>query len=82
MRPTKPIAPVKDFDNAMDYHEAARELAAEAQGREPKLTDKEKINLEIYAERQTDALERDRYLELSRADSNVQTSDVSESRSR
>jgi hypothetical protein len=33
---------VKDFDKAMNYHEATREMAAEAQGREPQFTDKEK----------------------------------------
>jgi hypothetical protein len=42
---------VKDFDKAMDYHEVVRELASEAQGREPNFTDKEEINLEIYAGR-------------------------------
>ena len=59
---------VKDFDKAMNYHEAARELAAEAQGREPQFTDKEKINLEIYAERQSDEMTRQQYLELARSD--------------
>jgi hypothetical protein len=36
----------------------AKELASEAMDGEPKFTDKEKINLEIYAERQNDAAER------------------------
>ena len=56
---------VKDFDKAMNYHEAARELAAEAQGREPKFTDKEKINLEIYAEQQNNEAEREKYLAMA-----------------
>jgi hypothetical protein len=56
---------VKDFDKAMNYHEAARELAAGAQSREPKFTDKERINLEIYAERQNDEDERGKYLALT-----------------
>jgi hypothetical protein len=56
---------VKDFDKAMNYHEAARELAAEAQGREPQFTDKEKINLEIYAERQNDESTRAQFLGIA-----------------
>jgi hypothetical protein len=59
---------IKDFDKAMDYHEATRELATEAQGREAKFTNKEKINLEIYAERQNDETIRDQILELARGD--------------
>ncbi len=57
---------VNDFDKASTYHAAAREFASEAKNREPKFSDKEKINLEIYAEGQNDAAERDRYLELAR----------------
>jgi hypothetical protein len=72
---------VKDFDKAMNYHEAARELAAEAQGREPQFTDKEKINLEIYAERQIDEMTRDQFLELARGDA-VSDREVAVSRER
>jgi hypothetical protein len=63
---------VKDFEKASDYHDAARELATEAKVSEPKFTDKEKINLEIYAERQNDATERARYLTLARDESQAQ----------
>ena len=57
---------VTDFDNATKYHEAAREMAIDANGREPQFTDKEKINLEIYAERQNDEMTRQQYLDLAR----------------
>ncbi len=60
---------VSDFEKARDYHDVARELASEVQNREPKFTDKEKINLEIYAERQADPGQRDQYLELARVGS-------------
>ena len=73
---------VNDFEKASDYHDAARELATEAKVSEPKFTDKEKINLEIYAERQNDATERERYLELARGESHAQERDVAASRSR
>jgi hypothetical protein len=53
---------VSEFEKAKGYHEAARELASEATKREPQFTDKEKINLEIHAERQNDEGERERYL--------------------
>lgn len=56
---------VTDFDKATRYHEAAREMAIDAEGREPQFTDKEKINLEIYAERQNDPQNRDHFLELA-----------------
>lgn len=46
---------VSDFQKAQDYHETARELASGVREREPQFTDKERINLEIYAERQNDA---------------------------
>jgi hypothetical protein len=59
---------VADLERAEQYHQAARELASEAKDRNPQFTDKEKINLEIYAERQDDDDTRDRYLELSRGD--------------
>jgi hypothetical protein len=73
---------VNNFDKASDYHEAARDLASEARDREPQFTDKEKINLEIYAERQNDAAERERYLDLARGESHSQECEVSISRSR
>lgn len=57
---------VSDFEKAQDYYATARELASEAKNAEPQFTDKEKINLEIYAERQNDQTERDRCLSLSR----------------
>jgi hypothetical protein len=73
---------VKDFEKASNYHEAARELAGEAQRGRPNFTDKEKINLEIYAERQNDEAERERYLELARGESQSQERQVSSSRER
>ena len=73
---------INDFGKASDYHAAARELASEAQNREPKFTDKEKINVEIYAERQNDAAERERYLELARGESHSQERAASASRDR
>lgn len=63
---------VKDFDKAMNYYEAARDMASEAQGRDPRFTDKEKINLEIYAERQEDETARQNYLALARGDNQAQ----------
>ena len=73
---------VNDVEKASDYHEAALELASEAKDREPKFTDKEKINLEIYAERQNDAAERERYLELARSESKNQEHDIAASHGR
>ena len=73
---------VKDFGKASNYHEAARELAAEAQTRDAQFTDKEKINLEIYAERQNDAGERERYLEAARGESHSREQAASASHSR
>lgn len=57
---------VAEFEKASEYHDAARELASAVSNRNPKFTDKEKINLEIYAERQTDPHERERFLGLAR----------------
>jgi len=57
---------VAEFEKASKYHDAARELASGVTSRNPKFTDKEKINLEIYAERQNDPQERDRFLDLAR----------------
>jgi hypothetical protein len=59
---------VSDFQKARDYHDAARELASESQSRDPNFTDKERINLEIYAERQNDEAIREQFLELARSD--------------
>jgi len=59
---------VSDFEKAKDYYATARELASEAHGNEPQFTDKEKINLEIYAERVNNDLDRDQYLALARSD--------------
>jgi hypothetical protein len=73
---------VNQYEKAQDYHETARELASEAKDHEPRFTDKEKINLEIYAERQNDAAERERYLGLARGESRSQEREVSVSRSR
>jgi hypothetical protein len=56
---------VSDFEKAQDYYATARELASEARGREPDFTDREKINLEIYAERQNDAAEIEMYFGLA-----------------
>jgi hypothetical protein len=56
------------FQKARDYHDAARELASESQSRDPNFTDKERINLEIYAERQNDEAIREQFLELARSD--------------
>ena len=73
---------VSDFTKAQGYHETARELASEAKNRQPQFTDKEKINLEIYAERQNNDVERERHLELARSSGPSQQREVSASRSR
>jgi hypothetical protein len=74
---------VKDFEKAQHYHEAASELSREAKEQKPKFTDKEKINLEIYAERQIDPQNRERLMELARgSDSRSQEREVAASRSR
>ena len=57
---------VTEFEKASEYHDATRELASAVTDRDPKFTDKEKINLEIYAERQIDPQERERFLDLAR----------------
>ncbi len=59
---------VSDFERAQDYNATARELASEAKNAEPQFTDKEKINLEIHAERQNDEMTRQQYLELARTE--------------
>jgi hypothetical protein len=66
---------------ARAYREATRELALDAQGHDPQFNDKEKINLEIYAERQNDEIIRDQFLELARADA-VSDREVAVSRDR
>jgi len=57
---------VSEFEKAQEYHHAAHQMASGAKDREPTFTDKEKINLEIHAERQNDDAERERYLDLAR----------------
>src|SRR5688572_6965083 len=54
-----------DLERAEQYHQAARELASKAKDRNPQFTDKEKINFEIYAERQDYGEMRERYLQLA-----------------
>jgi hypothetical protein len=73
---------VSEFEKAKGYHEAARELASEATNREPQFTDKEKVNIEIYAERQNDEAERERYLQLSLGESKSQERDIADVRGR
>jgi len=73
---------VSDLERAEHYHQAARELASEAKDRNPQFTDKEKINLEIYAERQNDESDRERYLELARGSEQSQDRELSVSLTR
>jgi hypothetical protein len=73
---------ISDFEKAKDYYATARDLASEANGSEPQFTDKEKINLEIYAERQNDEVVREQYLHLARSESQSSDREVSVSRSR
>jgi hypothetical protein len=73
---------VSDLERAEQYHQAARELASETKDRNPQFTDKEKINLEIYAERQNDESDRERYLELARGSEQSQDRELSVSLSR
>lgn len=73
---------VSDLERAEQYHQAARELASEAKDRNPQFTDKEKINLEIYAERQNDESEREKYLELARGSEQSQDRELSVSLTR
>jgi len=65
-----------EFEKASEYHNATRELASSASSRNPKFTDKEKINLEIYGERQTDPQERERFLGLARDNGHAQEREV------
>jgi len=73
---------VSDLERAEQYHQAAREFASEAKDRNPQFTDKEKINLEIYAERQNDESEREKYLELARGREESHERDLSVSLTR
>src|SRR5215213_877703 len=73
---------VSDVERAEHYHQAARELASEAKDRNPQFTDKEKINLEIYAERQNDESEREKYLDLARGREESHERDLSVSLTR
>jgi hypothetical protein len=57
---------IAEFEKASEYHDTARELASPVTNRSPKFTDKEKMNLEIHAEEQTDSQERERFLGLAR----------------
>jgi len=68
-----------DYEKSQSYLEATREIArtlraeVHEQGIDiahliPALTPKERIDLEIYAERQADPRERDRYLSLARGE--------------
>ncbi len=63
---------VTDFEKAKDYYATARELASETHNSEPQFTDKERINLEIYAEGQNNDAERDKYLGLARGNDYAQ----------
>ena len=73
---------VSDLERAEQYHQAARAVAAEAKDRSPQFTDKERINLEIYAERQNDESEREKYLDLARGHEQSHDREVSLSISR
>lgn len=70
---------VADYEKSLAYLEATREIAGNlrAEAREqgidythlvPELTPKERIDLEIYAERQTDPSQRTHYLSLARGE--------------
>lgn len=73
---------VNDVNKASDYHAAAREMVSEVKNREPQFTDKERINLEIYAERQEDSNLRNVVLELSRGETSRVREEASSSRAR
>lgn len=73
---------VAEFEKASDYHDAARDLASAVTNRNPKFTDKEKINLEIYAERQMDPQLRERVLHLARDLGHAQEREGAVTRSR
>lgn len=73
---------INDFEKASTYHAAARELSSEVNNREPKFTDKEKINLEIYAERQDDPRIREQVLGMARSEGRSEERDLSSARAR
>lgn len=73
---------VNGVKRAERYHEAARELASESDHANPQFTDKEKMNLEIYAERQTNEQRRDDYLALARGEDVLENREISISRGR
>ena len=70
------------FEKATGYHEAALELASEAKNRESQFTDKERMSLEIYAERQDGSAKREKYLEMARSESHPQQHESSMIRGR
>jgi hypothetical protein len=57
---------IKEFEKAQPYHEATSGLSWEPREQKPKFTGKEKINLEIYAERQMDPQNREPLMALAR----------------
>jgi hypothetical protein len=73
---------INDSEKASDYHDAAREMSSTAKNRDPKFTDKEKINLEIYAERQNNEDDRQKFLGLARSDAPGRSQALSVSRGR
>jgi hypothetical protein len=73
---------VSDFEKAKDYYATARDLASEADRHDPQFTDKEKVNLEIYAERQNDETIRNQFLGLARTDAVASDREVAVSRDR
>ena len=73
---------VSDFEKAKDYYATAHELASEGHGSGPQFTDKERINLEIYAERQNDLVERERYLGLAQGETRQEERDIAVQQSR
>ena len=73
---------VNDFEKAKSYFATARELASGAEGHDPEFTDREKANLEIYAERQNDEMTRDQFLQLARTESHTRQLEGAETRSR
>jgi len=73
---------ITDFEKAKDYYSTARELASEARGSDPQFTDKERINLGIYAERQDDDQTRQEYLQLARDDGRSAEREVASARDR
>jgi hypothetical protein len=71
-----------DFENARDYFTAAREMASHANERDPQFTDKEKLNLEIYAEGLNDSIARQELLECAQGKSSAHNYEVEISHTR